>query len=278
MRMFIRILVGLVAVVVLLLAGGWLGLQVKASSFPAVTPGAAPRLIPIPAGLPAPVERFARAVYGDRLPEVQSAMVLGRARLAPTGMPMPTRFRFYYDAARSSHYHDIQVTWFNLTFMRIHERNLEGHVRLDLAIIGQVDDQPKTNHAGIQGYWAEVLAWVPSIALTDPRARWEAVDDTTARLHLPGLDDVEAFTVRFDAETGLMTEVETMRYQSEEQSERWRWFNRILEWNTVNGLRVPVVSQTQWNDDPPWATWEVEQVALNVDVSARLAQFGGDVA
>lgn len=80
--------------------------------------GAAPGVNAIPEGLPAPVDRFARAVFGDSLPDVQSALVLGRAQLAPTGLPMPTRFRFYYDAARSSHYHDIQVTWFNLTFMR----------------------------------------------------------------------------------------------------------------------------------------------------------------
>lgn len=276
MRMLIRIVVVIVSFLVLLLAGGWLGLQVKASSFPAVAVGPAVGTIPIPASLPAPVQRFARAVFGDSLPEVRSAMVLGRAQLAPTGMPMPTRFRFYYDTARSSHYHDIQVTWFNLTFMRIHERNLEGHVTLDLSILGRVEDAPHTNRAGIQGYWSEVLAWVPGIALTDARLRWEAVDDTTARLVLPGLDDVEALTVRFDPDSGLLSEVETLRYQSEEQSERWRWFNRILEWNTVDGFRVPVRSQTQWKDDAPWANWEVEQVALNVDVTARLAQFGGD--
>ena len=118
---------------------------------------------------------------------------------------------------------------------------------------------------------------MPSIVLTDTRLRWEAVDATTARLHLPGLDDEEAFTVRFDANTGLMTEIETLRYQDESRPERWRWFNRILEWGVVDGLRVPVRSQTQWNNDTPWATWEVEQVALNADVSARLAQFGGDI-
>ncbi len=277
--MVIRIVGGIAALLVILLMGGWAGLQVNATPFPTLPSADAPRLIPIPPDLPAPVQRFARAVYGDSLPEVQSAMVQGRARLAPVGgLPMPTRFRFYYDAVRSSHYHDIQVTWFTLPFMRIHERNLEGHVRLDLAIIGQVNDAPHTNHAGIQGYWAEVLAWVPSIALTDSRLRWEAVDDTTARLYLPGLEDVEAFTVRFDPATGLMTEVETMRYQSEENADRWRWFNRILAWEVVDGQRVPVRSETQWNDSTPWATWEIENVALNIDVSARLAQFGGDIA
>jgi hypothetical protein len=277
MRRLIRILLMIAAFIGLLLITGWLGLQVKARSFPAVARGLSPRLVPIPAHLPEPVQRFARAVYGDSIPEVQSAVAIGRASLAPTGFPMPTRFRFYYDAEHSSHYHDIAVTWFDQTFIRIHERNLEGHVTLDLSILGGVDDAPKTNRAGIQGYWGEVLAWVPSIALTDSRVRWEAVDATTARLYLPGLDDEEAFTVRFDPATGLLSEIETMRYQDEARDERWRWFNRVLEWGEVDGLRVPVVSQTQWREDAPWATWEVEQVVLNVDVSARLAQFGGDV-
>lgn len=113
-------------------------------------------------------------------------------------------------------------------------------------MIGQVNNQPKANRAAIQGYWSEVLAWVPSIALTDPRVRWEAVDDTTVRLYLPGLDDAEAFTVRFAADTGLISQIETMRYQNEDNAERWHWFNRILRWGTVDGLRVPVRAQTQW--------------------------------
>ncbi|MBC7870803.1 MAG: hypothetical protein H7Y09_08180 [Chitinophagaceae bacterium] len=275
--MLIRILAILVSLVVFLLVSGWLGLQVKATSFPEVASNGDPSRSPLPSDLPAPVQRFARVIFGDTLPNVQAAMVVGRAQLAPVGFPMPTRFRFYYDATRSSHYHDIQVTWFTLPFMRIHERNLEGHVTLDLSVLGQVEDASRTNRAGIQGYWSEVLAWVPSIVLTDTHLRWEAVDATTARLYLPGLDIEEAFTVRFDANSGLMTEIETMRYQNESQAERWRWSNRILEWGIVDGQHVPIRAETQWNDDAPWATWEVEQVLFNVDVSARFSQFGGDI-
>ncbi|MCS7070742.1 MAG: hypothetical protein NZM00_04500 [Anaerolinea sp.] len=276
--MVTSIFTGLLAVLGLLLALGWVGLRVRARAFPSLVPEPVLRRLPLPVGLPPPVERFARVIYGDTLPEVRSAVISGRARLAPTGLPLPTRFRFYYDAARSSHYHEIQATWFTLPFLHIHERNLEGHVTLDLSILGRVEDASKTNRAGIQGYWAETLAWLPAIPLSDPRVRWEAVDAITARLFLPGLDEQEAFTVRFDAATGLMTEIETLRYQSETQAERWRWFNRVLEWGTVDGQRVPIRSQTQWNDSTPWATWEVEQIALNVDVTPRLAQFGGNIS
>ncbi len=121
------------------------------------------------------------------------------------------------------------------------------------------------------------MAWAPSIVLTDTRVRWESGDATTARLYLPGLDDAEAFTVRFDESTGLISEIETMRYQDETHDERRRWRNRILEWGVVDGLRVPVRAETQWNDDIPWANWEIEQIVFNIDVSARFAQFGGDI-
>jgi len=277
MRTLARTLWIMVALVILLVTWGWLGLQVDSGSFTPVFTSAVPHKNPLSPNLPAPVLRFAQVLFSDGVPDVRSAMVLGQARLAPTGLPMPTRFRFYYDAARSAHYHDIQVTWFTLPFMRIHERNLDGHATLDMGIIGRVDDMPQTNRSAVQGYWGEVLAWVPSIALTDPRVRWEAIDATTARLYLPGLDDVEAFTVHFDADTGLMTEFETMRYQEEGNAERGRWINRVIEWGVVDGLRVPIRAQTQWNDDIPWANWRVEQVMLDVDVSARMNQFGGDV-
>lgn len=278
MPIVFRALLVIISVIFLLLAVGWLGFQVDAASFPTIPGGAVSETLPPPAGLPEPVQRFAETLFQNGIPAIRSAVIVGRARLAPVGFAMPSRFRFYYDAQRSSHYHAIDVTWFNLAFMHIHERNLEGHVMLDLSLLGRVEDAPHTNRAGIQGYWAEVLAWIPSIALSDPRVRWEAVDSTTARLHLPGLDDVEAFTVRFDAVSGLMTEVETMRYQDESRPERWRWFNRILEWRTINGLRVAARAETQWNDDSPWATWELEQVIPNADVSERLAQFGGEAS
>lgn len=275
--MLIRILAAVAALIVLLLVGGWLGLQVEATGFGLVPLGVISHRIPLPDNLPAPVERFARTIFGESLPGVESAMVLGHARLAPTGMPMPTRFRFYYDAASSSYYHDIQVTWFTLPFMRIHERNLEGHSILDLALLGRVEDDPQTNQSAIQGYWAEVLAWVPSIALTDPRVRWEEVDEVTARLYLPELDDEAALTVHFDADTGLITGIETRRYQDEKQTERRLWNNQVVEWGHVDGMSVAKSAQTQWDDAAPWAVWEVEQVVLNVDVSTRMSQFGGDV-
>lgn len=262
--------------VILLIAGAWLGFRNNARPFTRIEPGATPPTHPIPMQLPDPVKKFAQVLFDDSIPEATSALVIGRARLAPTGIPLPTRFKFYYDAPRASHYHDIHVTWFNRTIMRIHERNLEGHATLDLALLGRVDDVPRTNRASIQGYWAEVLAWVPSIALLDSQLHWEPLDAASVRLRLPGLDEAEALTLHFDSNTGLLASIETMRFRDEADAQRHRWRNHVLEWGTVNGLRVPTRSQTQWDDDAPWATWHVDQIVLNYDVTQRLAHFGTD--
>jgi hypothetical protein len=277
MPTWVRILFVLVAAIVLLLALGWLGLQVKASSFPTITSVPFTATVPLPADLPAPVLRHARLVLGETMPQAQSAMVIGRATNTINGITMPARFRFYYDAARSSEYHDIQVTWFTLPVLRVTERFLDGQSIIDIPIIGRVENDPYTNAAANQGYWSEVLAWAPALLFADPRVRWEAIDATSARMFPPNAAAEEAFTVTFDADSGLMSRLQTLRYGDSEPRAYQRWTTRVLEWSQVNGLYVATRSDVQWNDDTPWATWEVEQVVYNVDVTVRLAQFGGDV-
>ena len=60
-----KVVIILVGVVIALIAIGWVGLQIKPSSF-AMFPQRTPKLetVPLPKGLPAPVERFYRQVYG----------------------------------------------------------------------------------------------------------------------------------------------------------------------------------------------------------------------
>ena len=266
------------AIAILVLIGwAWLGLKLRAPRLPMLKGGQTPSNKPLPDSLPAPVKRYAQALYGDSVPDVRSAILQGRARLAPTGVSLPTRFRFYYDAADPGYYHDIRVTWWGRGILRIHERLRDGETVLDLSILGRVENEPKINRAGLQGFWAEVLAWIPAIALLDTRIQWQAIDATSARMILPGLDEGEAFTVRFDAETGLLTEVEARRWADAGDESRKRWRNRVLRWEAMDGSAIPAVSETQWDDDKPWATWEIDQIVLNADVSARMSQFKGDV-
>jgi hypothetical protein len=272
--MFLRILVIAILLVVSLLGVGWLGFRVPAPSFAALAAGDLPAEIQIPSSLPAPLMRHLRAVYGETVPQVQTAVVSGRAWVTFNGLTMPARFRFSYDVKRG-HYHDIQVTWYTLKVMQIHERFLDGRSILSIPFMGRIENDPYNNAASNQGFWAELLAWVPALAVTDARVRWEAIDDSSVRLIVPNADPIEAFTVRFDPATGLMTSLVAQRYRDSALAVRERWLCEALEWREIDGAQVMATSTIRWGEAAPWVTWEVEQVALNVDVAARWEQFGG---
>jgi len=272
-RRILRVIAIIALVLIVLLGVAWLGFRIPAPRYPEVeAPGASGRL-PLPADLPAPVMRYVRAVFGDSLPQVESAIAVGRATISMNGLVMPVRFRIYYDAQRG-YYHDMQATWFTLPILSVNERYLDGVSTIDIPIIGYSNDDPKTNAAARQGFWSEMLAWVPAIVFADPRIMWEAIDENSARMILPDADQTENFTITFDPETGLMSTLTTLRYQGAESTERTLWQNQITEWGELNGIRVPVRSSTQWADAAPWAQWEIEQVALNAAVTERMEHFG----
>ncbi len=272
--MFLKIIAALLGVVVVLLGVAWSGLQIPAPSFSFPAEGRTLGTVPLPADLPEVVQRYGQAVFGGSVPMVESAVVVGRATIRRNGMTLPARLKIYYDAS-GDYYHYFEVTWFGYPVLTVNERYLDGVSILDIP--GEyVENDAKTNHSANQGFWAEVLAWAPSIVFTDERVRWEAVSDTSARLVIPDADADEMFTVNFDLETGLITEITALRYQDSHSIDRSRWINHTVEWGAINGIQVPMRAQTQWNDEPPWAEWHIEQIVYNSDVSGRFQQFGGD--
>jgi len=85
-----EIFIWIVCILVGLFLVGWLGLHIKPNSFPLFqhrTPTM--QTVPLPAGLPAPVERFYRQIYGDMLPLITSAVITGRATMRPVLKVLP---------------------------------------------------------------------------------------------------------------------------------------------------------------------------------------------
>lgn len=271
-RMIGIVLGGLVA----LAGAAWAGLRLAARPFPASSLQSHDLgTQPLPSDLPAPVARFARAIFnGDRMPNVESALLVGRATIRRGRLVLNARFKFSH-LTPDNYYHYIQVTWFGLPVMTINERFLDGKGIMDIPGT-RVENDPNTDHAANQGFWSEALAWVPSVVFSDRRVRWEAIDDTSARMIVPNGTEEEAFILHFDPQTGLMTEMTTLRYQDPTPAPRLGWANHTLEWGTFNGVLLPVRAETQWGNDPPWAAWQIEQVLYNVPVTNRLHQFGGE--
>ena len=268
-------ILSIVYILVFLFFLGWLGLQIKPKPFPPYsekTPEL--KMIPLPSGLPAPVERFYKAVYGDRIPVIDTVVIKGRAAISPFGFKLPARFIFVHNAGKD-YRHYIEATWFGLPIMKVNERYLNGKSYFELPMVGTLEDDSSTNQAANLAVWAEA-AWFPSIWLTDERVRWVSVDDKTALLFVPFEDKEENFVMRFNPETGLLDSMEAMRYRdSGPEAKKILWITRNIEGKTIEGTKLSAVGSATWLDQGiPWAIFTLEELKYNVDVSEYIRQRG----
>jgi hypothetical protein len=188
------------------------------------------------------------------------------------GLRFPARFRFTHVAGQG-YRHYIEATIFGYPVMKVNEWYLDGKARMELPV-GVIKNEPKIDMAANLALWGEAV-WLPSILVTDPRARWEAIDDTTARLIVPFGEEEDTFTVTFDRETGLMRTMEAMRYKEATDETKIPWRNEPLGWQTFHGIEIPSPAATTWLDEgTPWAVWTIEDVVYNVDVSEYIRARG----
>ncbi len=214
----LRILLYFVAFIVILIILVLVGLRIKPTPFPAY-PKQTPPLptISLPSDLPAPVSRYYENTLGEEIPVIDSAVISGRATMRVFGITFPARYRFTHQAGQN-YRHYIEATLFGIPIMKVNESYLDGNSRMETPG-GIIENEPKINQAANLGLWAESI-WLPSIFLTDPRVHWEGSDGNTAQLVVPFEDGEETFTVVFDAETGLLTSLESMRYKQATDEEK----------------------------------------------------------
>jgi hypothetical protein len=265
------IVIGILAVLFFLI---WLGLRIKPAPFSPYPEGTPPlETIPLPAGLPAPVERFYKKVYGDEIPVIETAVIKGRARISPFGVKLPARFLFVHTAGKD-YRHYIEATLFGVPVIKVNEGYVDGKSFWEGPGAAIYDDA-STNQAANLAVWAEA-GWFPSIWLTDERVRWEPVDDNTALLFVPFEDQEENFVVRFDPETGLIDMMEAMRYRdSGDQAKKVLWITRNEPGGFIKGTKLTTVGSATWlNQGKPWAVFTLEEVNYNMDVSKYIRQRG----
>jgi hypothetical protein len=259
---------------ILLIFIGWLGLQIEPGRFEPHSEDAHQlNTVPLPEGLPAPVERFYKTVYGDAVPVIDAVIIKGRARISPFGVKLPARFIFVHNAGRD-YRHYIEATWFGIPLMKVNEGYLDGKSFFE-SPMGNIYNDPSNNQAANLAVWAEAT-WFPSIWITDPRVEWEAVDDHTALMFVPFEDKEESFVLRFNPDTGLLDSMEAMRYRdSGPDAKKVLWITRSIEGKKIEGTNLDAIGSATWLDQGiPWAVFTLEEVNYNVDVGEYIRQKG----
>jgi hypothetical protein len=269
MEIALQIAVILVAFIAILL----IGLLVKPTRFAAYPEQSGEvETIPLPSGLPAPVERYYRVVYGEKIPVITSVVITGRAYLRPAGPVMlPARFRFTH-AAGKDYRHYIETTLYNIPFLKVNERYLDGKGRMELPF--GIDEGDKLDQAANLGLWAET-AWFPAVFLTTPGVSWLPVDDNTAQLVVPFNEGTDSFIVRFNPDTGFAEYFEAMRYHDSKSVSKVLWINHTEAVKEADGnMQFETGSATWMDDGKPWAFFTMEDMVINTDVSEYLQLKG----
>jgi len=226
---------------------------------------------PLPEGLPAPVERFYKTLYGEELPVYTSAVISARTPMRINGITLPARIRFVHDAGEG-YRHYIETTWFGITIMKIDERYIDGTAVMELPF--GTFKGPEIDQGANLALWAEAV-WFPSVWVTDPRIRWDAVDEETAILYVPFGEGEQSFVVRFDPDTGLLGHLESMRYKGVDAKKKTLWLNVAYEWEELNNRLTLTRAGVVWLDDgTPWAVFTLDDIVYNSDIEGYLRTKG----
>ncbi len=260
----------LVGIVALLLTIGWLGFQIEPESFsphPEKTKDAG--VVNVPPDIPEPVKRYYEAAAGSHVPLIKTAIVWGKAKLRINGIWMPVRSKTYYLSGQAFHRY-MEVTWFGKPFLKVSDVYMNGKGATNIeGIFNKRETGEKIDQGSNLALWGEIV-FTPSVSLTDTHARWEAIDDDSARLVVPYGENNDGLDFKFDPKTGLITQILAMRYKGQNE-EKTPWLINITEWMTSHYVKIPSRFSVTWEDEgSPWSYWTVEDVEYNVDVGEMI--------
>ena len=205
-------------------------------------------------GLPAPVQRYFRAVLKDGQPIIAAASIeqAGTFNMSETAQqwkPFTAKQRVI--TQRPGFDWDARIMMFPAVAVHIHDAYVAGEGMLHGAIFGLIPvvnmpDSPELQQGEFMRYFMEAL-WYPTALLPSQAVRWEAVDDRSARANLPDGALTLTLTFRFQ-DDGL---IESARAESRGRlvngvPSNAPWQGRFWNYAMRDGIRVPLEGEVAW--------------------------------
>lgn len=202
-------------------------------------------------GLPAPVQRFFRAVLTDGQPTVAAVKLSQQgvfnmseteakwSKFTATQLITNQRIGFDWDAR-------IQMTP-GLNAL-VHDTYLLGEGSLHASLLGlftvaEMHGAPENNQGELLRFFAEAT-WYPTALLPSQGVRWEAIDDTSARASLTDGATTVALVFQFSDEGAIATLRTDARYR--DKLTAMPWCGRFWDYSGHNGMLIPLEGEVGW--------------------------------
>lgn len=205
-------------------------------------------------GLPAPVERYFRAVLKDGQPIVSAATVehAGTFNLKQSGQQWKAfSSRQRVVTRRPGFVWNARIVMVPGVAVYVHDAYVGGEGILSPAVLGLFSlSNPVEPAALAQGelvrFFAEA-AWYPTALLPSQGVRWEAVDEHSAKATLADGSLSVTMLVRF-GETGLIesASVEARAAMVGKAIVMTPWEGRMSNYQMRDGMLVPLTGEASW--------------------------------
>jgi hypothetical protein len=207
------------------------------------------------AGLPAPVQRFFRAVLVDGQPIVTAVTLeqSGSMDMSDGGAPRwrPVAATQRVVTRRPGFVWDARFALLPGLAVHVHDAYIAGAGLLRGAVGGLVpvvrmDDSPELARGELIRFFAE-CAWYPTALLPSQGVHWEAVDDDSARATLGDGASRVTLTFRFHPDGPI----DSVRAEARGRVVAGKavdtpWEGRFWNYATRGGMRVPLEGEVAW--------------------------------
>ncbi len=205
-------------------------------------------------GLPAPVQRYFRAVLKNGQPMVSAVSVehIGTFNMSETGeqwRPFTSTQRVI--THRLGFDWEARVAMMPGLTVRVHDAYIAGEGILHASLFGLVSlvdlrGTPEVAQGELMRFFAEA-AWYPTALLPSQGVQWESVDDTSAKATLKDGETTLTMLFRFN-ENGL---IESVRAEARGRTVAGAviptpWEGRWSNYELRDGMLIPLEGEVAW--------------------------------